>query len=72
MKTTKKIRYYYESEITGQFHKLSKKKQAEILWDALDYMQQYNGRSKFLCVAMAMGYVNNEGDHKSYYKPTNS
>jgi hypothetical protein len=70
MTATKKIQYYTESEITDKFHKLSKAKQAEILWDALDYMQQYNGRTRFLCVAMAMGYDNIEGDRKSYFKTT--
>jgi hypothetical protein len=60
--------FYTESEITVEFHKLSKKKQTEILWEALDYMQEYNGRTKFYCVARAMGYQNHEGDHKSYFK----
>lgn len=38
----------------------------EILWQALDYMSQYNGRSKITCIAMAMGYET-DGDG-TYFK----
>jgi hypothetical protein len=36
--------------------------------EEIEYMQGYNGRSRFLCIAMAMGYDNYEGDNKSYIK----
>ena len=32
-----------------------KHNKVDILWDALDCMQQYNGRTKIECVALAMG-----------------
>jgi hypothetical protein len=31
-------------------------------------MQQYNGRSRIKCIALAMGYDNIEGDDYSYFK----
>lgn len=55
-------------EIMVSFYKKSAKIQTEILWAALDYMNQYNGRTKWLCVAMAMGYDNNEGENSTYFK----
>jgi len=62
------MKKYTETQIRKEFSKFSKNKQIEILWDALDYMQQYNGRSRFLCVALAMGYDNTEGEHNTYTK----
>jgi hypothetical protein len=49
-----KDKMWSDSELWDIFYK--KKKKAEILMDALDYMQQYNGRSKIQCIALAMGY----------------
>ncbi len=37
-----------------------------ILWESLSCMQQYNGRSKITCIAMAMGYET-DGDG-NYFK----
>lgn len=65
---TTQIKYYTSEEISKEYAKLTKDKKIAVLMDALDYMQQYNGRSKFLCIAMAMGYDNHEGDNISYYK----
>lgn len=65
------MKKYTETEIRTIFAKLSKTKKIEILWEALNYMQQYNGRSRFKCVALAMGYENPEGDEKSYNKIEN-
>lgn len=45
-----------------------KRNKVEILWEALDYMQQYNGRSKVDCVALALGYEDTEGLAKYFYK----
>lgn len=61
-------KYFTETQIRVEFAKLSRLKKIDILWDALSYMKQYNGRSRFLCVALAMGYNNIEGDLKSYFK----
>lgn len=36
------------------YYKLSKAKREQVLWDALDYMEQYNGRSKWECIALAL------------------
>ncbi len=41
-----------------------------IMWDALDNMQQWAGRDKFTCIAMAMGYnvVELDNGTKEYYE----
>jgi hypothetical protein len=44
-------------EIMVKFHKLSYKGQVAILFSALDYMQQYNGRSISDCIIFAMGHI---------------
>jgi hypothetical protein len=63
-----KIKYYTSEEISKKYAALSLKEKNEVLYEAIDYMQSYNGRSRFLCIAMAMGYDNYEGDNKSYFK----
>ena len=65
---TKTTKYYNITEISTQFLELSAKKQAVILWDALDYMQQHNSRTRFDCIAMALGYSNQEGEDDTYIK----
>lgn len=35
--------------------KLPRANVVNLMWDALDYMQQWNGRSRGTCIAMAMG-----------------
>jgi len=59
---------YTDTQIQNEFDRLSCPKQREIMWEALDIMQAYNGRSRFLCVSMAMGYSNYEGDADTYIK----
>lgn len=59
---------YTSDQILKEFNKLTKDKTIDVLFDALDCMQQYNGRSKMLCVAMAMGYENYEGESDTYTK----
>jgi hypothetical protein len=66
MKTKEK--YYTEDHIRSEYNKLSSAKKNEILYEAIDIMQQYNGRNRFLCIAMAMGYDNYEGDSNKYTK----
>ena len=63
-----KDKYYTSAQITNEYNKLTKDKKMSVLYDAIDYMQQYNGRSKFLCIAMAMGYDNYEGGSDTYTK----
>lgn len=46
-------------EVWNLFNKKCNK--VDILMEALDYMQQYNGRSKICCIALAMG-VDYEGE----------
>lgn len=60
------MKYYTMDEISEQFSK--KRDKVSLLWDALDYMQQYNGRTRWQCVAMAMGYDNIEGLNDTYFK----
>lgn len=59
-------KYYTLDEIKKEF--ATKKDKVSILWDALDYMQSYNGRSRWYCVALAMGYENTEGGNDTYTK----
>lgn len=40
----------------NKFDKLSYKKKVDVLFSAIDYMQQYNARSVPQCIALAMGY----------------
>lgn len=63
MTTTK---YYTSAFIQKKFENLSKDKKIKVLYEAIDIMQQYNGRSRFLCIAMAMGFQNYEGDIDTY------
>ena len=63
-----KIKYYTSEEISKKYDALSLKKKNEVLCEAIDYMQSYNCRSSFLCIAMAMGYENNEGMNDTYTK----
>lgn len=71
MATVNKMKYLTSEEINKKFHSLTKNKRIGVLLDALDYMQSYNGRSKILCIALAMGYENYEGDNKSFFKVIN-
>jgi hypothetical protein len=63
-----KTKYYTSEEISKKYAALSLKEKNEVLYEAIDNMQSYNGRSRFLCIAMAMGFDNYEGDDKSYFK----
>lgn len=65
MKTTLE-KHYTHDQIAKEFSKLTQVKQIETLYEALDYMQQYNGRTKMLCIAMALGYENYEGGIDTY------
>ena len=62
------VKYISLDEIIIKFSKLSYIQKTEILWTALDYMQQYNGRSRHACVAYAMGYHNIEGENGTWFK----
>jgi hypothetical protein len=63
-----KEKYYTSEQISNEFEKLTKDKKIGVLYDAIDYMQSYNGRSRFLCIAMAMGYDNYEWRSDTYTK----
>lgn len=43
-------------QVTSKFDKLSNAKKVEVLFDAIGYMQQYNGRTISTCICLAMGY----------------
>jgi hypothetical protein len=62
------IKYYKREDITKLYQALTYKERCSILYDALDWMEQYNGRSKFKCIALAMGFDNTEGDTDSFFK----
>lgn len=63
-----KEKYYTSAQISKEFGKLTKGEKISVLYDAIGHMQGYNGRSRFLCIAMAMGYVNYEGGVDTYTK----
>lgn len=45
-----------KNDIIEEFEKFSYKKQVNVLYSALDYMNQYNGRSNTDCIVLAMNY----------------
>lgn len=61
-------KYYTSNEILNMYHGKTANIKEGILLVALSNMQQYNGRSKTMCIAMAMGYENDEGGDNTYYK----
>jgi len=61
-------KYYTSEQISKEYTALSKDKKIAVLYSAIDYMQQYNGRTRFLCIALAMGYDNIEGKSNTYIK----
>lgn len=60
--------YYTAQHISDEYDKFTMKKKNEILYQAIEIMQSYNGRSVFMCIAIAMGYENHEGENNTYYK----
>jgi len=65
MKTEVKKKYT-QAFIAKQFSELTQAKKIEILYEALDYMEQCNARTKMFCIAMALGYENYEGGIDTY------
>jgi hypothetical protein len=61
-------KHYTSDQISKEFSKLNRLGKIETLFEALDYMSQYNGRSKIKCIALAMGYENIEGADDTYFK----
>lgn len=62
------MKNYTSEEISKEYEALSLKEKNEVLYEAIDHMQSYNGRSRFYCIAMAMGYENIEGLSNTYTK----
>lgn len=48
--------YLTADQLQKKWSKLTKDEKIETLYEALDFMNQYNGRTRFQCIAMAMGY----------------
>ena len=69
MDTEKK--YYTIEEITKEYHELTYKEKCFILYDALVLMEGFNGRSRFKCISIAMGYENLEGELGTFFKRSN-
>lgn len=42
-------------KLLDRFEKMSNKNKVEVLYTAIDYMQEYNGRSISDCIVLAMG-----------------
>jgi hypothetical protein len=64
----KKQNITQENKLVKSLINLVKIKKIQVLYEAIDNMQTYNGRSRFLCIAMAMGYDNDEGLSDTYTK----
>jgi len=58
---------YDEAHIRNEFNKLTPSEKVQVLYNALGHMQEYNGRSKIMAVAMGMGYASYDIDFKTYY-----
>jgi hypothetical protein len=63
-----KTKFYSYMHIQKEYSKMTKDDKISTLLEALNFMQSYNGRSRFLCIAMAMGYENFEGGENTYTK----
>ncbi len=63
-----KLKYYTSNDIQNEYSSLTKDEKIKVLYEAIDIMQGYNGRTRFLCIAMAMGYGNYEGEDNTYIK----
>jgi len=63
-------KHFNAKQIGDEFAALSCTEKLQILYDALDIMQQYNGRTKFLCIAIAMGYDSLEEGNDTFNKRT--
>ncbi len=60
-----------EQSIIDKFEKLFNPKKVDVLFDALDYMQQYNCRSTRKCICLAMGYeMDIDDDGNEVWKKT--
>lgn len=62
------MKYYTDTHIFAEYSSMTKDKKIEILNEALGHMESSNTRSKFECIALAMGYRNHEGLEDTYYK----
>lgn len=58
----KSVKQYSKDQIWRKYCLLSYKKKTQVLNAALDFMQQYNGRSKMECIALGMGYEPTDDD----------
>jgi hypothetical protein len=61
-------KYFTTEQISNKYDKLTNIQKIEVLYNAIGYMEQYNGRTKFLCIALAMGYDNFDGDNNTWFK----
>jgi hypothetical protein len=51
-----------EVDVYAEYDKLTTEEKNKILWEALDFMNQYNGRRKYDCVGLAMGFKQTSDD----------
>ena len=55
-------------EVLAKYKMLSEGNKNNVLYEALDFMHQYNGRSKTDCIALAMGYEIIDDENNIYLK----
>jgi len=62
------MKKYTKEQLVKKFDKMTKDDKIEALCYAIDFMQQYNGRTKWECVFRSMGYIfTEEGDTDDMY-----
>lgn len=47
---------YTQIQMIEKFEKLTKQEKIVVLFEAISIMQQYNGRGRWDCIFIAMGY----------------
>jgi hypothetical protein len=64
----KETKHFTMEEVRKEYNSLTLKEKNIILYNAINYMQGYNGRTRFKCIALAMGYDNSKGENNTYFK----
>ena len=63
-----KQKTFTQQELMNLFNSQPASTKVGILLSALDYMQQYNGRSKADCIIYAMDYRDMDGSNDTFIK----
>lgn len=50
------MKIYSRDELAKMYNAMTKDKKIAVLYSAIDFMQQYNGRARQHCIFLAMGF----------------